>query len=140
MPKFERKVMCGECPFRKKAPAGWLGPHSIEDIEMVVHSEEPFICHESIEEMMGRGYEGEQIEEHGQHCVGMLRYRNSMCKLSRDPQTAQAQTELRTVPDQALIPPRKFREHHEKTPIISEGIVMKPVGEPFPVKHKRKTD
>jgi hypothetical protein len=117
MPTFDRKVMCDECPFRKAALPGWIGPHSIEDIEKVVHSEEPFICHESIEEMMVRGYEGEEIEEHGQHCVGMLRYRNAMCKRSRDPETAQAQLDLKSVPDEPMIPATKFREHHEK-PLI----------------------
>jgi len=118
MPTFERKVMCDECPFRKAALPGWLGPHSIEDIEKVVHSEEPFICHEEIEELSVRGLESEEIEQEGQHCVGMLRYRNAMCKRSRDEETAQAQMELKTVPDQDLIPPRKFREHHEKKPLI----------------------
>jgi len=43
-----------------------------------------------------------------------------MCKLSRDPKAAQAQIELKTVPDQALIPPTRFREHHEKKPLIPE--------------------
>lgn len=118
MPTFERKVMCEECPFRKKALPGWLGPHSIETIEKVVQSDEPFICHMSIAEAIESGMEDgdEQIEEEGQHCVGMLRYRNAMCKKSRDPQVARVQNELREIPDVPVIEARKFREHHEKMP------------------------
>lgn len=149
MPNFERKVMCDECPFRKKALRGWLGPHSIEDIEKVVHSEEPFICHKSIAEMIHEGIpEGDpQLEVQGQHCVGMLRYRTAVCKLSRDPEVYQVQQELKTVLDQSLIAPFKFREHHEKLPFEEkavEGIMIRPVDKTvFPVKHKpvsRKSD
>ena len=138
MPTFERKTMCDECPFRKKSLPGWLGPHSIDDIEKVVQSDEPFICHKSIAEMIESGIpEGDpQLEEEGEHCVGMLRYRNAMCKRSRDPETAQAQTEIRSVDDVPVIEARKFREHHEKLPSLQEGIVMKPIRKDGFVKHK----
>jgi hypothetical protein len=142
MPTFERKVMCDECPFRAKALPGWLGPHSIADIEKVVQSDESFICHEEIEEMTVRGFTDAEILAEGQHCVGMLRYRNNMCKRSRDPEVSAVQTELQSVPDEPVIPMMKFREHHEKT-ISKEGVVMKPVKSGGIVKHKkpkRKSD
>jgi hypothetical protein len=113
MATFERKVMCDECPFRKASLRGWLGPHSIADIERVVQSDEPFICHEEIEEMAVRGYSDEEIIDEGQHCVGMLRYRNNMCKRSRDPEVSKVQVELRDIPDEDVISAGKFREHHD---------------------------
>mgnify|MGYP003476492723 CR=1 FL=1 len=94
-------------------------PKALEDIEKVVHSEEPFICHESIEEMMVRGHDGKEIEEHGQHCVGILRYRNNVCKRSRDPEISQVQTELKSIPDQSVIPGNQFRKHHESKPHLA---------------------
>lgn len=47
MPIFDRKVMCAECPFRKKAPAGWLGPWTVTEMEGMAHSEANLICHVS---------------------------------------------------------------------------------------------
>lgn len=115
MPTYQRKVMCDECPFRSKALPGWLGPHTIQDMEKIIHSEQPFICHKSIDEMIEDGQE-EHIHDEGQHCVGILRYRNAVCKLGRDPEVFQVQKELKNVPDQPVIESMKFREHHEKSP------------------------
>jgi len=113
MSTFERKVMCDECPFRANSLKGWLGPHSIKDIKKIVQSDAIFICHEEIEEMNFRGFRDKEIIEKGQHCIGILRYRNSVCKRSRDKETSQVQDDLKTVPDQDVIPPNKLLEHHD---------------------------
>lgn len=118
MPTFERKTMCSECPFRQKAPAGWLGPYTIKDIEEMIQYDQGLVCHVSVKELSDEGLDETEIEEAGQHCVGMLRYMSNMCRLSRDPATIQAQRALKEVKDQAVIPPWKFREHHEQGPNI----------------------
>ena len=112
MPTFERKKMCSECPFRQKSIKGWLGPWTAEEVEKMVRHDGVFICHTEISEMMEEGYSEDEIQETGQHCVGMLRYRNTTCKLSADPETYAAQIELRQIEDEKLIPPHKFVEHH----------------------------
>lgn len=116
MPIYERCQMCAECPFRANAPSGWLGPWSIGDVEEMLQGDSTFICHTEVAEMKGdnEDIEDDIIAEEGQHCVGFLRYMSSLCKLSRDPDKAAAQRELKTVPDLAVIPAWQFRKHHEQ--------------------------
>lgn len=45
--KTNLKQPCKECPFRKKAPAGWLGPWNPEDIVRQISYGE-FPCHRTI--------------------------------------------------------------------------------------------
>ncbi len=113
MPVFERTKMCAECPFRKNAAPGWLGPWTIAQLEEMIQFDHDFICHMDVRRLENEGLEKDEVDEQGQHCVGMLRYTNGLCKLSRDAEKAEAQRALRKVEDQPTIEPRKFREHHE---------------------------
>ena len=113
MPTFERKTMCAECPFRKKSAPGWLGPWSVDEFEQIINSDSQFVCHDVINKMSDDNVPTSIIEDVGQHCVGLLRYRNSLCRLSRDPEVAEVQRELRSVQDEEIIPAREFRTHHE---------------------------
>ena len=72
------------------------------------------MCHIDIGRRLAAGEDEEQIEEEGQQCVGMMRYLNGMCKLAHRPEVAEFQKLLRTIDDQPVIAPRKFREHHEQ--------------------------
>lgn len=112
MPVYNRKKMCRECPFRANAPRGWLGPWKPEDIETTIRNDQGFICHTNINKQTAIGKTTDEIKLDGQHCVGMLRYMNSMCKLSRHRDKADAQIELKDVDDIAVIPPRQFTNHH----------------------------
>lgn len=104
--------MCAECPFRANAVRGWLGPSTPEQVNNAARGEEPYICHLDIERMADNGADETEIEVEGQHCVGMSRYRNSICKGSRDPEQFKFQQELKKIPDKPLIPPNKFLEYH----------------------------
>lgn len=44
------KKICKECPFDKKSPQGWLGPHEPEDIVEGINLEILFPCHMHINE------------------------------------------------------------------------------------------
>ncbi len=117
MPVYNRKKMCAECPFSAKSIPGWLGPWSIEDFENFLKFDGTFICHMDVERLHGEEDAedhvfDEEVEKLGQHCVGMLRYMNSMCKLSRDPEKAAAQNVIRETPDKPVIQVPNFREHH----------------------------
>ena len=114
MTAFTQSKMCKECPFRAKAPAGWLGPWEVEQIHMLIHTtEEHFICHTSIDRMKEKGKSDGEIQDKGQHCVGMLRYMNTVFRQSRDPDRYKAQLRLSKIDDQALIPPFQFRQYHQ---------------------------
>ena len=108
--------MCAECPFRANAVRGWLGPSTPEQVNNAARGEEPYICHMDIARLDEEGLGPEEVEEQGQYCVGMSRYRNSICKSSRDPEQFQFQQELKKVPDKPLIPPNRFLEYHSAPP------------------------
>lgn len=113
MPTYKRRVMCAECPFRANAIKGWLGPSTPEQVNAATRSEEPYICHVSMNALVAKGEDSpEELEELGQHCVGMARYRSSICKSSRDPEAFAFQQAVKTVPDKPVIPANKFLEHH----------------------------
>lgn len=112
MPVLKRKKMCNECPFRACSRRGWLGPLTIDEVENMVDTDGDLICHKDINKRMENGQTQEKVIEKGQHCVGILRYTNSMMKLSRDHEKAGWQKELKAIPDQSVIPARQFRDHH----------------------------
>lgn len=114
MTTFNRMVMCAECPFREQAAPGWLGPWTIEEFEEFINSDNDLLCHVDYGQRKEAGQPQAKIEAEGQHCIGILRYRSSMCKLSRHADIAAIQTRLRSIKDQPLIPPWKFREHHDR--------------------------
>ena len=103
--------MCQECPFRANALKGWLGPYSIDDFEVMIRHDIDLVCHIDIDKQP-IGYTPAQITKHGQACVGMLRYMNSMFKQSRNPEKLKAQLKLKTVPDQPVIPANQFGVYH----------------------------
>jgi hypothetical protein len=112
MPEFSRQKMCAECPFRANALKGWLGPWVIEDFELMIHTDFDLICHVDISKMQERGLSTDEIQQTGQHCVGMLRYMNSVCKLSRNGVKAAAQQAVEEIPDQPVISAWEFSKYH----------------------------
>lgn len=97
LPKFKITVLpfrpiaekpCNECPFRKKAAAGWLGDNPPENFTNAIYREEPIPCHLSLD------YEDKHWERKweagktGKLCKGALVMAANMCKRARN-QTAQ---------------------------------------------------
>jgi hypothetical protein len=126
MPVYKRTKMCSECPFRQQSTRGWLGPWTPEQLEAIRRMDEVFICHREVAKLKGRpnlegdnceitdtdGLSDEAINARGQHCVGMLRYMNGMCQLSRDEEKRAAQRRLKEVADQPVLKVNTFIEHH----------------------------
>jgi hypothetical protein len=123
MPTYKRAKMCNECPFRAKSARGWLGPLTIDDLEMSVHGPiktaggylgdiGDLICHKDIAKLANVDSPA-NIHEQGQQCVGMIRYANAVGKLSCDPVICEFQKRLDGVKDVAVIPRGGLRDHHD---------------------------
>jgi len=112
MPQYKQTKMCSDCPFRKKAMKGWLGPWQPEEIQQMIHGENKYICHSDINKRSSVGQSESQIDEQGQHCVGFLRYRTKVCKTSRDEDQRAHQYKLKEIDDQEVIDAFQFVAHH----------------------------
>jgi hypothetical protein len=130
MPVYKRKKMCSECPFRACAPRGWLGPMTVDDVEQFVHGMKvapncfvgdmgDMICHTDTAKLADKGKTPDQILAQGQQCVGMIRYANSVMKLSKNPAVREFQEAVAKVPDQPTIERFKLREHHDVAGIVA---------------------
>lgn len=85
---------CHDCPWRRKAIAGWLGPLSPEEWVQVAHGDGKVLCH---------ALEGPQ-------CAGLAIYRANNHKLPRDPEALVLDTDRETV----FSGPAEFLEHHKR--------------------------
>lgn len=98
------KKPCAECPFRKEAPAGWLGPwEGPEEIIQQAFSEAGLMCHSTV---VNTGV----IAPGTQVCTGSLQCANASAKSYRN-------DELRELADDAgknedVMNAFDFRKHH----------------------------
>lgn len=93
---------CRECPWRRKAAPGWLGPTNAEDWIEVVHSEAPIACHKTIPK--GGGWGGKT-----QQCRGAAIFRANVCKQPMNPSiTTGPEDKERVFSSNA-----EFFEHHD---------------------------
>lgn len=71
---------CSECPWRKSAVAGYLGPHSAKEWVRMAHGETAIACHKTIQ--VDESWEG------ARQCAGSAAFRANVCKRPRDPNVA----------------------------------------------------
>lgn len=112
---YQRLKMCKACPFRAKAPPGWLGPWSPVQLAAAVSADQALACHthlDTLTETHGIPLEVVKSEGLAQQCVGALRYANACHKLSRDRVRSCVQGILDSVKDQPVIAAGQFIEHH----------------------------
>lgn len=110
--KMNKTKMCEQCPFRADAPRGWLGPHSPAQLNKIIHGETPFACHVDRQRFLD-DVEVDVVVAGVEHCVGIMRYRDSVCKRPRDRDAALRQDLVADLPDDPIIPPFQFVAHHE---------------------------
>lgn len=91
---------CNDCPWRRTAPAGWLGPMDAEDWIRLALSDEPIACHQTLVE--DRSWEG------ASQCAGAADFRSNICKSPRDPNVAQGSPN-----PEVFARPNEFIEYHE---------------------------
>ena len=108
---------CGECPFRKNALPGWLGPwKSAEELLRPVMGEVGFICHMSLQ----TDYDEARGIDESKHklCAGSLICANKSFKSYRNPDLAAAQKKFGR--DEGIMDQWEFVERHKKklTPYV----------------------
>jgi hypothetical protein len=99
---------CRECPFRREAPKGWLGPWTVEEVHSTVQGEGGLACHLDV----GRNGEGKPIEFY-RPCVGSLLHANKTCKAYRNPRLAELQKLLKGSKHQESVLGFEFKEYHQ---------------------------
>lgn len=78
---------CRECPWRREAAPGWLGPHTAARWLGIAQSDEPVACHLTIRETDDEG-RGDWEHPAMRQCAGVASFREHLCKLPRDPEVA----------------------------------------------------
>jgi hypothetical protein len=80
---------CGDCPWRRAAAIGWLGPYDVYEWAALIQSDEPIACHERIRE--------DESWEGARQCAGAAIMRANMGKLPRDREVAVAKRDTEHV-------------------------------------------
>lgn len=95
------KTPCRDCPWRRNAPAGWLGGFPAVEFVAMVQTDVELACHLTV------GGSGEPSL-----CAGaLISYRNQ-CKSPRTPDLGAAVQQVEPSPDVFAFP-REFLDHHE---------------------------
>lgn len=94
---------CSECPWRREAWAGYLGPLNAENWVKAAMSDHPIQCHKTIEE--SQKWEGTF------QCKGAAIFRANICKLPRRPDIETGPVDRETV----FASPQEFIDHHKNS-------------------------
>lgn len=99
---------CNDCPWRRNAVPGWLGPYDAQEWVQMAHGEEPIACHQTIKDVDDYGT-GDWNHPAMKQCAGAAIYRANVCKSPRNPAVARADA-----PDRETVfaTPYQFIEYH----------------------------
>lgn len=76
---------CSECPFRRVAPAGWIGAHERPaEITDIVMADQKFPCHTAVNKLEEDGADFETAVKAAPYCIGSIIMMNNTCKLSHN--------------------------------------------------------
>jgi hypothetical protein len=105
-----RRNPCGDCPWRRNAIPGWLGPHDAETWVAMAHSDVAIACHTTINPVVSEeeAWDDPDILQ----CAGAATYRSNVCKSPRDPQVVTKPANHETV----FSRPNEFLEFHQGGP------------------------
>jgi hypothetical protein len=105
---------CSACPFRRQAPAGWLGRGTPQSFIVEISMERPLPCHPTIDYEDPRWSERWTAQETGKICAGSLILAANMGKVPRDPAFP------RLPPNRAVFKDHlEFIRHHEEASVRS---------------------
>lgn len=108
--KLKRTNRCKECPFRKNAPAGWLGPWTVDSIFSQVHSEQGLACH--VDVGTKKHLSDDELVKQAHVCVGSLQHTHKTCKRYRDPELQAMRDKVG--PDNDNVLGFEFKAYHSK--------------------------
>lgn len=97
------KTPCNECPYRRTAPAGWLGPDPLDWYTQAVEFDAPISCHKTRDK-----------KKEPAACAGSLIHIKNQCKSPRPPALAAAVDKVEEDTKTVFQWPREFKEHHEQ--------------------------
>lgn len=80
------KTPCNECPWRRAAWAGHLGPHTAEEWVEMAHGEGAIACHKTIRAEVEADWSDEGLRQ----CAGAAQFRTNVFKSPRNTQIAVA--------------------------------------------------
>jgi len=98
--KAPKRTPCSECPWRRVAPAGWLGPETAEGWINIVLGDGLIACHMTIP--------GHDLADMTQ-CAGAAIFRANVAKIPR----SSAVHKLPKNRDEVFATPAEFRQHHQ---------------------------
>ena len=105
-PRFKHKTPCNECPWRRAAPAGWLGGYQPEAFTDQVHRDGPPVpCHKTIPP-------GGDMTKAVSMCAGALIHMKNSCKRAFHPAYGDALDKVERDPEGVFNWPHEFIEHH----------------------------
>jgi len=93
---------CDDCPWRRVATRGWLGPFSAEEWLQIVHSDIAIACHQTLKG--GDGWDQPGVKQ----CRGAAIFRENRFKSPRDPAVVTGPRDTERV----FATNEEFLEHH----------------------------
>lgn len=94
---------CRDCPWRRSAAPGWLGPYTAHDWVDAAHGETPIACHLTIPPGGGWGPLTRQ-------CAGAATFRGNVCKSPINPSIAAGPVDR----DDVFASSAEFVQHHAR--------------------------
>lgn len=109
--------LCNDCPFRRNAPAGWIGAHTHpSEITDIVLADQKFPCHVAVNKLENEGADFETAVNAAPYCIGSLVMMNNTAKLSRNSFVLELQKRIGKSSD-VFANAREFVAHHESGPL-----------------------
>lgn len=112
------KEPCNECPWRREAARGYLGPYDPRKWVRIALSEDPIACHKTIK--VTNPLEGIGSWDHPQirQCRGAAIFRENICKSPKNPEVVIGPADRERVFDDVV----DFCHHH------GDGEIETPIG------------
>jgi hypothetical protein len=119
-----RETVCSDCPFRRVAPAGWLGANEPREFAQLALSDHMVHCHSMMVYDSGMSEEEQQEqEEKTKRCRGAAIMMRNQCKLPRDPQAAAVVLKVDSDNETIFSNFLQFIDHHESADVKSWELV-----------------
>lgn len=109
------KEPCSQCPFRRKALAGWLGEATPEEFIVAISMEQPLPCHPTIDYYDKNWLAKWEAQEIGNICAGSVILAANIAKIPHSPNFP------RLPPDRELVfaTHQEFIDYHNNAPVKS---------------------
>lgn len=99
---------CDDCPWRRNALRGWLGPYSPQEWPEAAHCESAIACHQTIRRNQRRGG-GDWDNPEMRQCRGASIFRANVCKNPRHPDLQSGPVDK----DRVFASNAEFLAHHK---------------------------